>query len=237
MGDTTRRRSRRLVRRARLDRSVRYLGPVHTLAVLGVDRRSRACCTGRGQRRSRRLRRHGERAHRADGHRDVLCPLHADLLPRLGVQGGARSPHRSVHVLVHAHARRGGGRRPEPGRDAGRGLPGARGSALCHLPRPRDPSTPAGGGRRARRRCWEARAPRGARRGGQRRRAGGRSRSVHPTRRAGSRRQDGARGRHSGDRLPRARKVGARQRQPRGAAPPGRRFRLRRGRADRAVRA
>ena len=69
---------------------------------------------------SRRLRRHGERPHRPDGDGDVLGPLHADLLSRLGVQGRARRADRHLHVLVHAHAARRGGRRPEPRRDHGR---------------------------------------------------------------------------------------------------------------------
>ena len=107
------------------------------------------------------IRRHGERARRADGDRDVLGAVHAALVPGQRPQGDARGADGDAGLLLFAPApdRRGGsGSR----RHAGRVLPGCRADPLPRLPRPLRPSDAAGQGRRARR------APPGGRRFGPR---------------------------------------------------------------------
>ena len=183
------------------------------------------------------LRRHRERAHRADGDGHVLGPLHADLLPRrafkavLAVLIGTFTF--SYTLMRHVEE----DDVPNLGVTMAGVVPRARDPALRRLPRPRDPPAPAGRGRGARRRGRPEGAARGARGGCEAGRARGRTGSVQPSGRAGARRSDGARRRDPGDRLPRAREVGPREREPRRAAPSGRRLRLRRGDADRALRA
>ncbi len=151
MGDPAARRRARVDPWLRLDGSQLAHRPLDPLGVLGVDRRSRARGRGGGERGPRRVRRHGERAHRADVDEHVLRSLHADLLPRPGLQGGARSLDRHVHVLVHAHAERRGERRPGLGGDVGGGVPRSGDPDVRGLPGPGDPPAAAGRRRRARR--------------------------------------------------------------------------------------
>ena len=226
MGGPARRWRARLDLGPRVRRPQRGRGPVRSLGVLGGDGGGRARSRRRRERGPRRVRRHRERPHRADGDGDVLGALHADLLSRLGLQGRARRADRHVHLLVHAHAPRRGGQRAELRRDDGGVVPRARDPPVRDLPRSCDPPAPAGRRRRARREGRPQGAARGARGGREAGRACSRSGPVQPAGRAGARRSDGSRRRDPGARLPRAREVGSCEQLPRRAAPSGRRLRL-----------
>ena len=90
-----------------------------------------------------RVRRHGERARRADGDGDVLGAIHAALVPRRRPQGDARRADGEPRLLVHADPadRRG---RSEPRRDARRVPAQRRPRPVPRLPRP-VPASPAPG--------------------------------------------------------------------------------------------
>ena len=116
----------------------------------------------RGDGRPDRVRRHRDRARRADGDRDVLGAVHAALVPGQRPQGDARGPRGHARVLVRAAAadRRGS---PRPRRHARRIPARGRARALPGLPRPLPASPAAGQGGVARRPLRTRSAPRDGR--------------------------------------------------------------------------
>ena len=143
----------RWARRARPQQRDRLAGERHArpvrVGLRAADRVDRPDDRRRSLGRPDRVRRHGERARRADGDGDVLGAIHAALVPRRRPQGDARRADGEPRLLVHADPadRRG---RSEPRRDARRVPAQRRPRAVPRLPRPVPPPPAPGQGRRAR---------------------------------------------------------------------------------------
>ena len=188
------------------------------VAVLGGHRQHRARDDrGRGG-GAHRIRDHGHGARGADGRGDVLCAVHARLVPRPDAEGAARGARRDDDPRIHAPPARRGRVRPQP-RHHDRRLPGrARAAALPRLPRSGRAPAEAGRGRDAGRREGPRRGPR--------RREPRIHRQLDAVRGRRVRRRPGAsRRRDPGDRQARDRALGAPPRLCRRA--PARRRRLR----------
>ena len=193
-----------------------------SVAVLAIDgERSpdldRRCDSG-----AHRLRRHGDRARRADGDGDVLGPHPASLVPRPPAEGDPRGSRWHLHVLVlgaPADRRR---LRPGPRRDTGRAGGLAVLAGLHRLLRSVHPPAEAGGGGRGRR----TRSSFDVRADGPPRRPVGHPVDVRvDTRRSDTRRGRQPRRRHPSRRSRRARRLGSRPRRRARPAVPGRRLR------------